>query len=123
MEVKQYQLVRTRSLKDIVNVRIAYDNTGFAYRCTCGQCEPMPTERECVCCREIHQVENKLMEWDGSSVECITEHGGFQSVCLDIWVLQTALYQTRQEHGRSATSGPVHKLAYSPRLFKWLSYT
>ena len=62
-------------------------------------------------------MENKLMDWDGSSIDCITEHGGFQSVCLDVWVLQTALYQTRQEHGRSSTSGPVHKLAYSPRLF------
>ena len=82
-----------------------------------GQCEPMPTERESVCCREIHQVENKLMDWDGSSIDCITEHGGFQSVCLDVWVLQTALYQTGQEPGRSSTSGPVHKLAYSPRLF------
>ena len=54
---------------------------------------------------------------DGSSIDCITEQGGFQSVCLDVWVLQTALYQTRQEPGRSSTSGPVHKLAYSPRLF------
>ena len=83
-------MVRTRSLKDIVDVRIAY-------RCTCGQCEPMPAERESVCCREIQQVENKLMEWDGSSIDYITEHGGFQSVCLDIWVLQTALYQTWQD--------------------------
>ena len=62
-------------------------------------------------------MENKLIDWDGSSIDCITEHGGFQSVCLDVWVLQTALYQTRQEPGRSSTSGPVHKLAYSPRLF------
>ena len=51
----------------------------------------------------------QLMDWDGSSIDCITEHGGFQSVCLDVWVLQTALYQTRQEHGRSSTSGPVYK--------------
>ena len=29
-------------------------------------------------------MENKLMEWNGSSIGCITEHGGFQSVCLDI---------------------------------------
>ena len=73
LDVKQYQVVRTRSLKDIVDVRIAY-------RCTCEQCEPMPSERESVCCREFQQVENKLMEWDGSSIDYITEHGGFQYV-------------------------------------------
>ena len=36
---------------------------------------PMPMERESVCCREIHQVENKLMDWHGSSIDCITKHG------------------------------------------------
>ena len=57
------------------------------------------------------------MDWDGGSIDCITEHGGFRSVCLDIWVLQTALYQTRQEHGRSSTSGPAHKLACNIRPY------
>ena len=51
------------------------------------------------------------MDWDGGSIDCITEHEGFQSLCLDVWVLQTVLYQTRQEHGSSTTSGPAHKLA------------
>ena len=76
-----------------------------------------PCQRRGKVCAAERFTRWKLMDWDGSSIDCITEHGGFQSVCLDVWVLQTALYQTRQEHGRSSTSGPVHKLAYSPRLF------
>ena len=30
---------------------------------------------------------------------CITNHPEFQTICLDHWVLQTAYYQYRQEHG------------------------
>lgn len=30
---------------------------------------------------------------------CITAHPGFNSICLDVWVLQTAYYTYRQQHG------------------------
>ena len=70
----------------------------------------MPTQRECVSCREITGVEEKLQELDVSTdVTCITEHEGFHPVCLDRWVLQTAAYQTRQQYGRETTNGPPHK--------------
>ena len=28
--------------------------------CTCERCEIMPTQRECVCCREQPEAENKM---------------------------------------------------------------
>jgi len=42
-----------------------------------------------------------LMEQAGSS--CITTHPGFQSVCLDTFVLQTAYLQYRQQYGNHIT--------------------
>ena len=40
---------------------------------------------------------------------CITEHPGFQAVCLDRWVLQAAWYQYKQQYYQSH-DGPDHKL-------------
>ena len=42
----------------------------------------METGRECVCCKEVSRVMDKVDELDESSVsvECITEHPGFASV-------------------------------------------
>ena len=58
----------------------------------------MSTSLECVCCREIQQVLDKLGEIEAPAL-CITEHPGFSTVCLDMWVLQTAFYQYRQHYG------------------------
>ena len=73
----------------------------------------MPTARESICCREISAIDNKLQKSSGGNLCCITEHEGFQPVCLDVWVLQMAGFQTEQEFGRHATSGPVHKLVHT----------
>ena len=32
-------------------------------------------------------------------MSCITEHPGFQSTCLDVWMLETAYYALRQQRG------------------------
>lgn len=50
----------------------------------------MDTGRECLCCEEVTSVAEKMSE---------VEHPGFTTVCLDIWVLQTAYYQYRQHYG------------------------
>ena len=41
------------------------------------------------------------MEQYGSteSVDCITEHEGFEAVCLNVWVLQTVFFSYRQQYG------------------------
>ena len=56
---------------------------------------------------------DKVDELDESSVsvECITEHPGFATVCLDVWVLQTAYYQYRQHYGGGTSAPPIHKWA------------
>ena len=58
----------------------------------------MPTIRECICCCEVERVMMKKEE-SGDVVNCITDHDGFHSVCLDVWVLQTAYFSYRQHYG------------------------
>ena len=71
----------------------------------------METSRECVCCKEVSRVMDKVDELDESSasIGCITEHPGFATVCLDVWVLQTAYYQYRQHHGGGTSAPPIHE--------------
>jgi len=57
---------------------------------------------ECFCCSEIDRCQEKLEELDEEEWQacmCITEHPGFKTVCLDIWVLETAAvgFKTRQK--------------------------
>ena len=49
----------------------------------CGNCVPMPTPVECVCCKEITAAANKC-ETAGSSeqIACITDHEGCYAVRL-----------------------------------------
>ena len=61
----------------------------------------MPTSLECVCCREISRTVAKISEANDSAVTCITGHPGFEGVFLNVWVLQAAYFQYRQEHGSS----------------------
>lgn len=59
----------------------------------------MGTGRECLCCNEIATIAEIMSELEEASLQCITEHPGFTTVCLDIWVLQTAYYQYHQHYG------------------------
>ena len=36
------------------------DRLEGTFWCTCERCETMPTQRECVCCREQPESENKM---------------------------------------------------------------
>lgn len=44
--------------------------------CQCGNCPPMPTARECICCREM--VRCRELQLEG----CVTDHADFHDVCL-----------------------------------------
>ena len=46
----------------------------------------MPSEAECLCCQEVD-----TLDWKLHGLECITQHDGFQSVCLNEGVLRTAV--------------------------------
>ena len=54
--------------------------------CQCGNCKPMPTSLESICCCVLDEVAEKMQE-GGSKVSYIINHVGFHSVCLDVWVL------------------------------------
>ena len=40
---------------------------------------------------------------------CISQHPGFQTVCLNVCVLQTAYYQHRQHYRIGPHSSPLHE--------------
>ena len=56
--------------------------------CLCGRCVVMPSEMECVCCREFDPVNSMLAD---KSVQCITLHPRFAAVCLECEVLHAVL--------------------------------
>ena len=64
----------------------------------------MPTNHECVCCCEIDTVYNE----SENDISCITDHEGFESVCLNVWVLQTAYFNYRQRYSE-AVEKTVHE--------------
>ena len=72
-------------------------------RCACENCQIMERAVSCVCCQEIDQVQNKLIEAVSSGEceeqpKCITQHPGFHPVCINRWILQTAWYQYKQQY-------------------------
>ena len=78
----------------------------FPLRCACGLCVAMPTAAESICCAELKKIQEKK---EAEEVHCITIHPGFQSVCLDVWVLQTAYFSLRQHYGNDAPQGTVQQ--------------
>ena len=58
---------------------------------------------ECICCQEIKDIKEKcdLFNKDNDTgISCITEHPGFPTVVLDIYVLEAAYHQYKQNHGK-----------------------
>lgn len=78
----------------------------------------MPTAAESVCCSEIGQVWQKVEDQRPAETQlnCITEHPGFQSTCLDVWVLETAYYAFKQQYGADNHTG--HEYVYYCVLIK-----
>ena len=83
-----------------------YERGPFCY-CNlgvCGMCQLMLLVPESVCCHEIVQIWQKIEEQMEVQMSCITEHPGFKSTCLDVWVLKTAYYAYRQQHSMFTSS-------------------
>ena len=87
----------------------------------------MEREEESIYCQEVDAVRNKILEdiMDERLQEeprCIVQHPGFEAVCLNVWALQTAWLQYKQQYGSSAYGGPEHKknrhIAYR-QLVRW----
>ncbi|XP_031552573.1 uncharacterized protein LOC116289772 [Actinia tenebrosa] len=72
--------------------------------CTCSNCclTLVTKQEECFCCNDIMRCMDKLNELD-QQVQCITSHPGFESVCLDKYVLETAAVGLKTRGNRSYT--------------------
>ena len=74
----------------------------------------MEREEESICCQEVDAVRKKnledvMEEQLQAELRCIVQHPGFEAVCLNVWVLQTAWLQYKQQYGSSAYEGPEDK--------------
>ncbi|CAC5418551.1 unnamed protein product [Mytilus coruscus] len=87
--------------------------------CDCGHCESMPTANECICCQELNRMTDKMEELP-SPTQCITEHPGFEPVCLNQYVLETAYYQYRQQYGEiQVTTEERNRYTAYRQLARW----
>ena len=69
----------------------------------------MPSPRECVCCQEITAMSDKTKTSE-SEITCITDHEGFEAVCLNIWVLQVGFASYRYQYGTHGVGQePIHE--------------
>ncbi|XP_057675034.1 uncharacterized protein LOC130905535 [Corythoichthys intestinalis] len=84
--------------------------------CSCECCAVMPTVGECVCCGEQERVREKM---EGAGVQCITQHPGFQPVCLNVDVLQTAYYAYRQNYEDQSGNNWKRYTAYR-QFVRWV---
>ncbi|XP_064641959.1 P2X purinoceptor 7-like [Lineus longissimus] len=96
------------------------DRIGNINWCHCGVCTPQEKGRESLCCSDYSPVQTKK---DELKVECITQHPGFSSTCLDRWVLEMSMYHYIEEQGQIGDDQPIHKLyryvAYR-NLVRWV---
>ncbi|KAK3084414.1 hypothetical protein FSP39_013231 [Pinctada imbricata] len=63
----------------------------------------MPTALECLCCGENAHAQAKIgiyKDKTGKQLKCITQHPGFNTVCLDEEVLETAYSHYKQQYGQ-----------------------
>ncbi|CAK8696781.1 unnamed protein product [Clavelina lepadiformis] len=79
--------------------------------CSCKACVITKRAHEHVCCDDIPEVKAKLYMAD-STLNCITEHPGFASVCLNPWVLQVAYYHHKQESNEAIVMEVHEKYRY-----------
>ena len=74
----------------------------------------MKREEEGIFCQEVDAVRDKFFEDVReerlqAEPRCIKQHPGFEAVCLNVWVLQTAWLQYKQQYGSFTYEGPEHK--------------
>ena len=55
------------------------------------------------------KMNEKMEEAEIPELLCITDHPGFHAVCLNVWTLQTAYYQYRQEYGSATLPSAINE--------------
>jgi len=66
----------------------------------------MPTGRESICCQDIGCVQHKASE---EEQECITQHTGFDSVCINRHSLEVSVFEFAQMEGPLDDNQPSHE--------------
>lgn len=94
----------------------------FFTRCQCTNCSQLEGEAQSLCCH--HYVAMRLrMNKGNTTYTCITEHPGFQSNCLDIYVLEASYYEFCQMGGEPGDDEPLNEtlryISYR-RLVRWI---
>lgn len=65
---------------------------GNTHWCTCANCGPMTTVKECLCCQDIPAIQEKLVDnAQEDDLQCITHNVRFYWICLDSEALETAM--------------------------------
>ena len=60
---------------------------------------------ECRCCTEIEECSQRLLvNYSKPNINCITEHPGFNEVCLNEWVLEVAGLGLKSKNGKRYTT-------------------
>ncbi|XP_057675909.1 uncharacterized protein LOC130906042 isoform X2 [Corythoichthys intestinalis] len=79
--------------------------------CRCQKCVKMPTEPENVCCIEINEVKKRMQELPVPPM-CMTDHPGFEPVCLNVFSLQNVCNIFNADYGRLKLQGLEHRYRY-----------
>ncbi|XP_052103050.1 uncharacterized protein LOC127736526 [Mytilus californianus] len=80
--------------------------------CDCNNCTVIPTVDECICCKEVGQVAEKIEDGD---LDCITDHEWFTGNCLNRHVIEVSLY------GFVERQGPIlYKYVAYRRFTRWI---
>ncbi|XP_071511575.1 uncharacterized protein [Diadema antillarum] len=80
----------------------------------------MPSVQESICCKEINEIVEKMDSYNGS-LDCITEHPGFLTVCLDEYVLETAYFQYHAQYGGGARQNATLNQRYRHIAYRQLA--
>jgi hypothetical protein len=65
-------------------------------RCSCKQCEMMPTPGENICCHTYSDIRQRLV---APATQCITETAMYRDNCLNRNVLETSRHEYIYHHG------------------------
>ena len=105
----------------------------YQYRCKCGNCsrDVLSNPNECLCCCEIDECGQALVSeqvlndvGQDARLKCITEHPGFDPVCLQKWSLRMAAdkYKTKNK-ARYNQMDSEDRLVYKYLILKAVLYT
>lgn len=86
--------------------------------CKCGNCEDMPSEEECFCCRELETA--AVFELGDDACKCIIEHAHFVSIVIlkdALWTALVGMHDREACHLPNRNNVPPRYASY--RQFTW----